>query len=73
MNITRTATIKLSREEVAQIIKDYLSEEGFSVYEKDIDFEVVDVSTGPQWDSYTVKKFTGCTVTCRFNTERKDT
>lgn len=73
MNITRTATIKLSREEVAQIIKDYLSEEGFSVYEKDINFEVVDVSTGPQWDPYTVKKFTGCTVTCKLKTERKDT
>lgn len=73
MNITRTATIKLSREEVAQIIKDYLSEEGFSVYEKDIDFEVVDVTTGPQWDPYTVNKFKGCTVTCKFNTERKDT
>ena len=73
MNITRTATIKLSHEEVAQIIKDYLSKEGFVTDEKSIDFEVTAVTTGPQWDPYTVNKFKGCTVTCKFNTERKDT
>lgn len=73
MNITRTAIIKLSSQEVAEIIKDYLSQEGFVTDEKNIDFEVQAVTTGPQWDPYTVNKFKGCTVTCTFNTERGNT
>lgn len=70
MEITRTVTIKLTREEVVEIIKEHLSQEGFTADTKNIEFDVPTVSIGPQWDPYTVNKFNGCTVTCKLKTER---
>lgn len=73
MEVTRTVTIKLTCEEVAEIIKDHLSQEGFIADTKSIEFDVPTVITGPQWDPYTVNKFKGCTVTCKLKTDRNNT
>ena len=72
MEVTRTVTIKLSREELVEIIKNYLSQEGLVLDEKSIDFDVKSVTTGPQWDSYTTVKLYGVTATCKMKTERID-
>ena len=72
MEMTRIVTIKLSREEVAKIIKEYLSEEGFVVDEDNIYFNVEAVWYGYGQDEYSEKEFTGCTVTGNMKTERNN-
>ena len=73
MKVTRTVTIKLSREELAEIIKDHLSKEGFTVDDtKHIDFDAKSVTRGYGMGEYQTTEFTGCTVTCNMNTERTD-
>ena len=72
MKINRTVTIKLSREEVSEIIKEYLSKEGFTIDAKSIDFNITSVWSGYGRDKHESKEFTGCTVTCKMDTERKD-
>lgn len=66
MRITRTITINLSREEIAEIIKDYLSAEGFEVNEKNIEFKVESYYEGYGLESQ-MKQFTGCNVVCTLN------
>lgn len=70
--MTRIVTIKLSREEVAKIIKEYLSEEGFVVDEDNINFNIETVWHGYGQDEHSEKEFTGCTVTCNMKTERNN-
>lgn len=65
MNIKRTMTIKLSKEEVQQIIKEHLKKEGFVVDDKDISFDVVTKEYGPQYDPWTQTEFVACTVICK--------
>lgn len=72
MKVTRTMIIKLSCEEITEIIKDYLSKEGFVVDEKKIDFNVETVWHGYGQDEHSEKEFTGCTVTCNMKTERNN-
>ena len=70
MEMTRIVTIKLSREEVAKIIKEYLSEEGFVVDEDNINFNVETVWHGYGQGEYSEKEFSDCTVVCEMKTER---
>ena len=72
MKVTRTMIIKLSCEEITEIIKDYLSKEGFVVDAKKIDFNVETVWHGYGQGEYSEKEFTGCTVSCEMKTERID-
>ena len=73
MKINRTVTIKLSREELVEIIKDHLSKEGFTIDDtKHIDFDVKSITHGYGTGEYQTTEFTGCTVICNMNTERKD-
>lgn len=65
MNIKRTMTITLSKEEVQQIIKERLKQEGFIVDDKDISFDVATRERGTQRDSWTETVFEKCTVICK--------
>lgn len=65
MNIKRTMTIKLSKEEVQQIIKERLKQEGFVVDDKDISFDIATRERGTQRDPWTEAVFEKCTVICK--------
>lgn len=72
MEITRTVTIKIKPDELAKIIKGYLSAEGFESNEKDISFEIESVYEGYGASEHEVKRFSGCNVVCNLKTTRKD-
>ena len=71
MNVTRTITINLSKEEVAEIIKTHLIKEGFAIDTENIDFKMESKWYGYGRDEYEVKEFSGCSVSCRLNTNIK--
>lgn len=68
----RTITIKMKPDELATIIKDYLSKEGFEVSEKNIRFNLETVYEGFGINEYATKKFTGCSVDCNLKTKGED-
>lgn len=72
MEITRTLTVNLPKEEIAEIIKEYLVKEGFDVSETDIEFKLKTFSVGYGRDERDVTEFAGCEVTCKLKTKRKD-
>lgn len=72
MEITRTLTVNLSPEEIAEIIKEYLVKEGFDVNVNDIEFIAKHGCEGYGASEYYVTKFTGCEVTCKLKTKRED-
>lgn len=72
MQMTRKVTINISRDELAEIIKDYLSEEGFEVDAKNVNFNLETAYEGYGYDEHEVKKFTGCNVVCELKTKRAD-
>lgn len=72
MEIQRTVTVKLSPEEISEIIKSYLEKEGFKANSQKVEFEVKSHCEGIGYAEHTVYKFEGCTVVCKLTTERKE-
>ena len=71
MNVTRTITVNLTKEEVAEIIKNHLNKEGFAVDAENIVFELSSKWCGYGMDEHKVEEFSGCSVTCKFKAEIK--
>lgn len=63
MTTRRIISIKLTPDEIAEIIKAHLEAEGFEVGE-DVDFSIETVTVGYGVNEQDVKKFGGCKVTC---------
>lgn len=64
MKIQRTMILKISKEELQEVIKEHLRQEGFIVNDKDIIFDISVRESGTQRDPYTTTELTGCTITC---------
>lgn len=62
MDILRNITINLSKEDISQMIVDYLEKEGYQVTTKDIVFSVGTRIEGYGLTEHPVSYFDGCKV-----------
>lgn len=65
MNIKKNTTINLSKEDVKEIISEYLSNNGFKVKKDDITFSVGSRIEGYGMGEYEVNYFKGALVNCK--------
>lgn len=65
MEIKKNITINLSKEDLKQIIADYLVKDGYNVKPSDINFNVSSQLEGYGMAEHEVTVFKGCTVNCK--------
>ena len=62
MNIKKNITIKLSADDVRQIISDYLTNDGYTTKPEDIKFNIGEECRGYGMAEHYVTIFEGCSV-----------
>ena len=63
--------VKLSKEDLKELIKEQIKNEGFVVDKENISFDITSVWRGYGQDEHEVTEFAGCTITCEGHSKEK--